>query len=96
MSGADEIIIQGLGSYLFNPEKEISLLFGVGYRLRDAIHPMIGAQYKTLRVGLAYDVNISSLKSETGYRGGFELAANYIIKIYKPAVIKTKVLCPRF
>lgn len=96
MSGADEIIIQGLGSYLFNQDKEITLLFGAGYRLRDAIHPIVGMQYKSLRVGLAYDVNISSLNTATNYRGGFELAANYIIKIYKPAVIKTKVLCPRF
>jgi type IX secretion system PorP/SprF family membrane protein len=96
MSGADEIIVQGLGSYLFNPEKDITLLFGAGYRLRDAIHPIVGAQVKSLRVGLAYDINVSSLKSETGYRGGFELAAYYIVKIYKPAVVKTKVLCPRF
>lgn len=96
MSGADEIIIQGLGSYLFNTEKDVTLLFGLGYRLRDAVHPIVGVQYKTLRVGLAYDVNISTLKTATNYRGGFELAANYIIKIYKPAVIKTKVLCPRF
>jgi type IX secretion system PorP/SprF family membrane protein len=94
MSGADEIIIQGLGAYMLNPEKEFTLLFGLGYRLRDAIHPIVGAQYKSLRVGLAYDLNIS--KSVPGYRGGFEIAANYIIKIYKPAIVKTKVLCPRF
>ena len=29
-------------------------------------------------------------------RGGFELAAYYIIKVYKPAVVKPKVLCPRY
>lgn len=96
MSGADEIILQGLGAYMLDPEKDITLLFGLGYRMRDAIHPIVGAQYKALRVGLAYDVNISGLKTETNYRGGFELAAYYIIKIYKPAVVKTKVLCPRF
>jgi type IX secretion system PorP/SprF family membrane protein len=96
MSGADEIIVQGLGSYLFNQEKDVTLLFGLGYRLRDAIHPIAGVQYKALRVGLAYDINVSGLKSESNYRGGFELAANYIVKIYKPAVVKTKVLCPRF
>jgi type IX secretion system PorP/SprF family membrane protein len=92
----DEIILQGLGAYLFNEEKDITLLFGLGYRMRDAIHPIVGAQIKSLRVGLAYDLNISDLNSESNFRGGFELAANYIIKIYKPAVVKTKVLCPRF
>jgi hypothetical protein len=97
MAGAhDEIIVQGLGSYLFNEEKDVTLLFGLGYRFRDAVHPMFGAQIKSLRVGLAYDVNISGLSADTNLRGGFELAANYIIKIYKPAVVKTKVLCPRF
>ncbi len=98
MSGADEISLQALGAYQFNKEKDIDLNFGLGYRLTggDAIYPMVGARYKTLRVGLAYDVNISSLNQASNYRGGFEIAANYIIKIYKPAVVKTKVLCPRF
>jgi hypothetical protein len=56
----------------------------------------VGAQYKNLRVGLAYDINVSDLNQVSNYRGGFELAANYIIKIYKPAIVKPKVLCPRF
>lgn len=98
MSGADEISLQALGSYVFNTEKDIDLNFGLGYRLSggDAVYPMVGARYKTLRVGLAYDINISDLSQQSNYRGGFEIAANYIIKIYKPAVIKTKVICPRF
>ena len=98
MSGADEISLQALGAYQFNAEKDIDLNFGLGYRLSggDAIYPMFGARYKNLRVGLAYDVNISPLKSVSNYRGGFELAANYIVKIYKPAKIKTRVICPRF
>jgi len=98
MSGADEISLQALGAYLFNAEKDIDLNFGLGYRLSggDAVYPMIGARYKNLRVGLAYDVNVSDLNQVSNYRGGFEVAANYIIKIYKPAVVKTKVLCPRF
>jgi hypothetical protein len=98
MSGADEISLQALGSYVFNKEKDIDLNFGLGYRLTggDAVYPMLGARYKTLRVGLAYDVNVSDLNSVSNYRGGFEIAANYIVKIYKPAKVKTKVLCPRF
>jgi type IX secretion system PorP/SprF family membrane protein len=98
MSGADEISLQALASYLFNEEKDIDLNFGLGYRLSggDAVYPMLGARYKTLRLGLAYDVNVSDLSAQSNYRGGFEIAANYIVKIYKPAKIKTKVLCPRF
>ncbi|GAB4494921.1 MAG: hypothetical protein OHK0019_22570 [Saprospiraceae bacterium] len=96
MSGADEIQIQALGGYLFNPEKDITLNFGLGYRMRDALQALAGVKYKDLRVGLAYDINLSDLNAASNYRGGFEIAANYIIKIYKPSVIKTKVLCPRF
>ncbi|MDO8365884.1 MAG: PorP/SprF family type IX secretion system membrane protein [Saprospiraceae bacterium] len=98
MSGADEISLQALASYVFNTEKDIDLNFGLGYRLSggDAIYPMLGARYKNLRVGFAYDVNVSDLNQVSNYRGGFEVAANYIVKIYKPAVVKTKVLCPRF
>ena len=96
MNGADEIQIQALGGYLFNPEKDITLNFGLGYRMRDALQVIAGMKYKDLRVGLAYDINTSDLNAASNYRGGFEIAVNYIVKIYKPAVIKQKVLCPRF
>lgn len=96
MGGADEIQLQGIMGYLFNPEKDITLNFGLGYRMRDAVQAIVGARIKDLRLGLAYDINTSDLNAASSYRGGFELAANYIIKIYKPAVIKPKVLCPRF
>lgn len=98
MSGADEISLQALGAYQLDQVKDIDVNFGLGYRLSggDAVYPMIGGRYKDLRVGLAYDINISDLNQASNYRGGFEVAANYIVKIYKPTKIKTKVLCPRF
>ena len=67
-----------------------------GKTLRDAVQALVGMRYKALNVGLAYDINVSNLNTVSRYRGGFELAANYIIKIYKPAIIKPKVLFPRF
>ena len=96
MNGNDEIIVQGMTGYLLNPEKDITLNVGLGYRLSDAANVLLGMKIKDLRVGLAYDINLSTLRTASSYRGGFELAANYIIKIYKPAVVKPKVLCPRF
>lgn len=96
MSGADEIILQGMAGYLFNPERDITLRFGTGYRMRDAVQVLAGAQIKNLQIGAAYDINTSSLSAASNNRGGFELAASYIIKIYKKAVAKPKVLCPRF
>lgn len=95
-TGGQEIALQGMAGYLFNEAKDIHLNFGLGYRMRDAMQAIAGIQYKALTVGLAYDINVSNLNTVSRYRGGFELAANYILKIYKPAIIKTKVLCPRF
>ncbi len=96
MSGNDEIMVQAMTGYLLDPEKDITIHLGLGHRLGDAINVLAGMRYKDLRVGLAYDVNTSSLNTVSNYRGGFEIAANYIIKIYKPAVVRPKVLCPRF
>ena len=96
MSGADEIVVQGMGGYLFNQEKQITINFGLGYRLGDAVQALAGAKIKDLTVGLAYDINVSDLSTITNYRGGFELAANYIIRIYKPPVVVPKALCPRY
>lgn len=96
MAGADEIALQALAGYLFNPEKSITLKAGLGYRLRDAIEIHLGAQIKDLQVGFAYDINTSQLSNQTNFRGGFELAANYIFKKYKKPNPKAKILCPRF
>lgn len=96
VAAQDEIVVQAQGAYLFDPKNEITLTAGLGYRLGDAVSLMAGGKRKNLTIGLAYDINTSDLTPDTNYRGGFELAANYIIKIYKPAIIKPKVICPRF
>jgi type IX secretion system PorP/SprF family membrane protein len=96
MNGLDEIELQAMGAYLFDPAKEITIDFGAGYRLRDAVSLIVGFRQKTLRVGLAYDVTTSQLANYNKHQGAFELAASYIFKIYKPAVITPQILCPRF
>jgi len=47
-------------------------------------------------VMLGYDVNISSLSSASGSFGAFELAAQYIGKIYKRPNPDPIIFCPRF
>jgi hypothetical protein len=96
MAGADEIAVQNMFGYLFNKEKDITLKFGAGYRLRDAAQVLLGFQQRNLNIGFAYDINVSQLSNQTNYRGGFEIAANYLIKKYKKADPKPKILCPRF
>ena len=77
-----------------NPDWAIN--FGAAYRISDAAEVLIGADYKDLRVALSYDVNVSSLSEVSDYQGGFEIAASYIIKIFKTPEVDPAILCPRF
>ncbi len=86
-SGANEIAVQAWTGYQLNDDYR--LRGGAGYRLGDAAEILLGVDYKDLRVQAAYDINMNSLT------GSFEIAAWYIIKIYKKPVVKPAILCPR-
>lgn len=94
--GATEVNLQAWAGYMVNPEMQVKLNFGLGYRFGDAGKVLFGLDYKDLRVAAAYDVNFSELNSATNYQGAFELAAWYIIKIYKDPEVKQAILCPKF
>jgi type IX secretion system PorP/SprF family membrane protein len=70
------------------------VLFGVSGRIKDALIPVVGYQYKTLRVMLNYDVNLSSLTNASRSNGGLEISVVYMG--YKPQT-KTRLMipCPR-
>ncbi len=96
MGGGQEIMLQAPFGYKLDPKKDLILRAGLGYRLGDALALLLGFSKGPWNVGLAYDFNISDLTTVSRYQGGFELAANYILKIYKPPVVRAKVLCPRY
>lgn len=50
------------------------LLGGLYYRLKDAIIPMAGVQYKSMKITYTYDATSSSLSSFNQRRGGSELS----------------------
>lgn len=77
-------------------KNDIELLGGLNYRVGDAAALMIGAQISDLRVGMAYDFNVSSLSSASRNLGGFELGAYYIIKLFQQPNVKPAILCPEF
>ncbi|MBL7790857.1 MAG: PorP/SprF family type IX secretion system membrane protein [Saprospiraceae bacterium] len=89
----NEIAIQGWANYKLNTD--FTLKGGLGYRVKDAGKVLLGADWKDLRVALAYDLNLSSNPAEV-YQGGFEIAAWYILKIFKKPTLKPAILCPRF
>ncbi|MBP6730412.1 MAG: PorP/SprF family type IX secretion system membrane protein [Chitinophagales bacterium] len=89
-------ILPGLSAtYYFNTGFRTNNSISAGLRFRysgikngnpDAVIPMINAEFRNVRLGFAYDVNISSLKQSTTNRGGFEISLTYVgetIKSFK-------------
>ncbi len=95
-SGWRELTVQALMGYVVNEIQDVTLRFGGGYRVGDSAHLMAGMDYGTVKVGLAYDINLSKLAKITNTVGGFELGVAYIGKVYKKPVVKPTILCPRF
>jgi hypothetical protein len=86
-----------IGEYRLNPEKQMVLRAGVGYRLADAFQLIVGMDFKdNIKVTLGYDLNISKLSAASNGIGGFELSAVYIGKIYKKPDPEPVLFCPRF
>jgi len=94
---ASEIVAQVIGEYLLNPEKQMVLRTGVGYRFGDALQLIVGMDFKdNIKVTLGYDINLSKLSAASNGIGGFELSAVYIGKIYKKPDPDPILFCPRF
>ena len=76
-----------------NDANPTSLYVGSWYRVSDAIIPYVGIEIEGLRIGISYDVNVSSLKAATESRGGSEFS---IIYIKKPPSGNKNIPCPKF
>ena len=92
-----EIAVQTRGSLLVDEEREISLTGGLGFRVVNAadLQLMLGMDYKDIRIGIAYDINLASFTPATNGRSGFELGVTYLGKIYKKPKVKPLLICPR-
>lgn len=56
---------------------ESALYFGAQYRMKDAIIPYVGYDFKSFGVAVTYDHNISTLKTVSRGVGGFEISIKY-------------------
>ena len=95
---ASEFNIQALLGRHLNPARDITFLFGAGYRATyaNALYPMVALNYKGLKAGIAYDINTSGISTFSQGRGGFEIGLSYTAKISKTPVVKPVLFCPRF
>ena len=64
--------------YLNFYEKKSSVLAGIYYRHNESIIPYAGLESGDFQIGLSYDINISSLRTASNSRGGFELSLQYV------------------
>jgi len=95
--GINELVIQGIGSFLLNEEKEMSFNAGIGVRAVNALDLQViaGMDIKDIRVGVAYDFNLANFNPATNGHSGFELAVTYIGKVYKKPKVEPILICPR-
>ena len=74
-------------------KKNQNVIGGLHYRVKDAIIPSIAMNYNKFRVGLSYDINLSSLRTASKSKGGAEISI-----IYQTLQIKAKpqrkIICP--
>ncbi len=68
---------------------------GVFYRNKDATFITLGVNYDAWKVGLNYDINLSTLRPASNGRGSFEIAVQYIIKLNKPKRVMHRI-CPDY
>lgn len=97
ISPARQFQLHGWMGYKLPPKegKEIKLNGGLGYRVGDSAQLLLGIDYGDIKAQIGYDFTVSQLGKYNSRQGGFELAVNYIAKVYKKPVVKPAILCPR-
>jgi type IX secretion system PorP/SprF family membrane protein len=89
---ATEKMLGAYGQYKVTPD--VDLLLGLNYRFNDAFSPYAGFTYKTMVLGVSYDVNTSELGQMAKGANSFEISLSFIGK----RSIKTpeaEFVCPR-
>ncbi len=94
--GGSNINLQALLGYKLQPQSDITLSIGPGYRFGDAGQILAGVDWKSLRVRASYDMTFSSLANTSGNQGSLDIAAWYIITITKKPEVPPAILCPHF
>jgi len=73
----NDLVIGTVGIYHLEGS-DANIFFGPYYRNKDAVILHLGGNYGEYTLRLSYDINVSSLKSATGGKGGFEFSITYV------------------
>ncbi len=101
-AGAREIVLGTNLGYHFQDSRSrgddgTAVYLGASYRFGDNIIAIVGAEFNRLKMGISYDINVSSLNVASNGQGGIEMSVGYELgctsqgrRGYPP------VSCPRF
>lgn len=95
---ARELTLGLHANYNLSGDGEKQVIGGLYYRGNDAVVPMIGFQWKSVRLMFAYDATTSSLKNYNHMRGSSEFALLYngFYNPYNQSLRQTQCPVPRF
>lgn len=80
----------------YDSEEPNIFYMGAFMRWGDAVIPVVKLSFNHMQVGISYDVNISSLKTASNWRGGLELSMSYSNFLNIRSTTLDKVRCIRF
>ena len=64
-----------IGTYVqLNVNPETDFMLGGYYRIKDAVAPFVGFDWRNFIIGLSYDANVSKLSALAGHVNSFELS----------------------
>jgi type IX secretion system PorP/SprF family membrane protein len=78
--------------HYYMKDPDTYLIFGPTYRNKDAAIIEAGIRKGSYTARVSYDLNTSSLKDASNYRGGFEISLTYVARRSKPNPLAN---CPR-
>jgi len=79
-AASQEILLGAAVGFVLNPghdvefQKNTVLYLGGWYRQGDAFAPYIGFEFSKMKIGISYDVNMSSFATATKNNGGYEIS----------------------
>lgn len=98
---ASELLLGAAAGFILNPSHEDEIgntifYLGAWYRFNDAVAPYIGFEWSKAKLGLSYDVNLSSFTPATQGQGALELSLIYTGCIIRNVSRTYNFECPRF
>ncbi len=88
-AAARELLVGAAVGFILNPGHDLDyqrntvLYLGGWYRNGDALAPYVGIEWSKMRIGVSYDVNISSFTPATNGMGAYEISLLYFGRINK-------------